>query len=118
MFFQESRRKREAIIVKNMIHMYCKANHNSTGRLCYDCGQLEVYSEKRLLSCMFGETKPVCKQCPVHCYSPKMREQMRIVMRWAGPRMMIRRPIYAIVHFFDNLGINKTKLQMASKTKK
>ena len=30
-----------------------------------------------------------------------MREQIRIVMRWAGPRMMLRHPILAIGHLID-----------------
>jgi len=30
-----------------------------------------------------------------------MREQMRVVMRWAGPRMMLRHPIMAIAHLTD-----------------
>lgn len=116
MFFQESQRKRESVIVHSMICMYCKANHNSIDMLCADCKQLSDYAEKRLLSCMYGETKPVCKQCPVHCYSPKMREQMRIVMRWAGSRMILRHPIFAIVHLFDNHSIFKPKSRMASKS--
>jgi hypothetical protein len=90
-----------------MISMYCNDNHKSIGMLCTDCQLLLGYAEKRLLSCMFGETKPVCKQCPVHCYSPKMREQMRSVMRWAGPRMILRHPIFAIVHLFDNVSVFK-----------
>ena len=39
-----------------------------------------------------------CKNCPVHCYKPEMREQIRIVMRWAGPRMLFYKPIAAIKH--------------------
>ncbi len=109
MFFLKSRLKRESIIVQNMIRMYCHANHNSVGILCADCLQLSAYSEKRLLSCMYGETKPVCKQCPVHCYSPKMREQMRLVMCWSGPRMIFRRPLFSIMHFLDKWSIFKPK---------
>ncbi|MFZ4546616.1 MAG: nitrous oxide-stimulated promoter family protein [Bacteroidales bacterium] len=116
MFFQETRRKRESLIVQSMISMYCNANHKSLGIICADCQQLIGYAEKRLLSCMFGETKPVCKQCPVHCYSPKMREQMRLVMRWAGPRMILRHPIFAIVHLFDSHSVFKPKSRMASKS--
>ncbi|NTW44786.1 MAG: nitrous oxide-stimulated promoter family protein, partial [Anaerolineaceae bacterium] len=67
------------------------------------CESLSKYAEKRLLSCMYGEIKPVCKHCPVHCYSSVMREQMRQVMRWAGPRMIFRNPVFAIMHLFDNL---------------
>ncbi|MEX5904063.1 nitrous oxide-stimulated promoter family protein [Providencia hangzhouensis] len=33
---------------------------------------------------------------------PKMREQMKLVMRWAGPKMLIHHPILAIRHLLDN----------------
>ena len=48
---------------------------------------LFVYAQKRLDKCVFGEEKPACKQCPVHCYQPAKREEMKQIMRWAGPRM-------------------------------
>ena len=103
MFLLKNRRERETIIVQSMIKMYCRENHKSAGTLCEDCESLSKYAEKRLLSCMYGEIKPVCKHCPVHCYSPAMREQMREVMRWAGPRMIFRNPVFAIVHIIDNM---------------
>jgi len=109
MLVLKSRRKREAIIVQTMIYMYCEAHHSTKGSLCKECAQLSAYSEKRLLSCMYGERKPVCKVCPVHCYSPQMREQMRLVMRWAGPRMIFRRPFFAISHIIDNLISSRLK---------
>ena len=34
----------------------------------------------------------------LHCYKPDMRERMRKVMRWAGPRMILYDPIEAIKH--------------------
>ncbi len=111
----KTRREREAIIVQAMIKMFCQAKHDSKGLLCTDCQSLSVYAEKRLLSCMFGEIKPVCKECPVHCYSPQKREQMRLVMRWAGPRMILRRPFYAITHLIDNLTAPKPKGKPAKK---
>ena len=111
----KTRREREAVIVQAMINMYCQANHNSKGALCTECESLSVYAEKRLLSCMFGDIKPVCKECPVHCYSPKMREQMKLVMRWAGPRMIIRKPFFAITHMIDNLTASKPKAKPTRK---
>lgn len=52
----------------------------------------------RLDRCKFGNEKPTCKKCPIHCYKPDMREKMRAVMRWAGPRMMLYHPKEAIRH--------------------
>jgi hypothetical protein len=116
MFLLKNRRERESIIVQSMIKMYCRAIHESKGSLCVECESLSKYAEKRLLSCMFGEIKPVCKQCPVHCYSPVMREQMRKVMRWAGPRMIFRNPVFALIHIIDNLTAPKQKKKNASKS--
>ena len=103
MFLLKSRREREQIIVLEMIRMYCAGNHSNGNVLCEECSEIAVYSEKRLLSCMYGDSKPVCKECPVHCYSPQQREQMRKVMRFSGPRMLYHKPGFAIVHIIDNL---------------
>jgi hypothetical protein len=103
MFLLKSRREREKIIVQTMINLYCAGNHANKTELCEVCADLANYAEKRLLSCMYGDIKPVCKKCPVHCYSPQKREQMREVMRWSGPRMLQKKPFYAMVHFIDNL---------------
>jgi hypothetical protein len=116
MFLLKSRRERESIIVQSMIKMYCRENHNIEGTLCDDCDSLSKYAEKRLLSCMYGEIKPVCKHCPVHCYSPVMREQMRKVMRWAGPRMIFRNPFFAVMHIIDNLTSPKQKKKNTAKS--
>ena len=44
---------------------------------------------------MFGDDKPTCANCKVHCYSEAMRERVRDVMRYAGPRMLWRHPVLA-----------------------
>ena len=117
MFLLKSRRERESVIVQTMIKMYCQKNHNSWDILCGECESLLKYAEKRLLSCMYGEIKPVCKHCPVHCYSPAMREQMRQVMKWAGPKMIIRNPVFAVMHIIDNLTASKLLKKNVSKSK-
>jgi hypothetical protein len=116
MFLLKTRRERESVIVQTMIKMYCRENHNSKGTLCEKCEPLSKYAEKRLLSCMYGDIKPVCKHCPVHCYSPAKREQMRKVMQWAGPRMIFRKPVFAIMHIIDNLTIPRQKKNYSSKS--
>ena len=50
---------------------------------------------------MFGDAKPTCTNCLVHCYSADMREQVRVIMKWAGPRMIWRHPILAFFHVLD-----------------
>ena len=65
------------------------------------CAELLDYATRRLERCVFGDAKPTCANCVVHCYSADMREQIRMVMRWAGPRMLLRHPILAIPHLID-----------------
>ena len=71
--------------------------------LCPQCQALLDYAHKRLEHCKFGEDKPSCTRCPVHCYKPAMREQIRQVMRYSGPRMLLHDPIMAIRHLWDFL---------------
>ena len=49
----------------------------------------------------FADAKPTCANCLVHCYSADKREQIRVVMRWAGPRMLLLHPILGISHMLD-----------------
>jgi len=32
----------------------------------------------------------MCKHCPEHCYAPRYRAQIREVMRYSGPRLVLR----------------------------
>ncbi len=91
---------REKRIVSKMIALYCRKKLGAK-ELSEEYKALEVYAHKRLDSCKFQETKPACKRCPIHCYKPDMREKIRNVMRWAGPRMIIYDPIAAIRHLLN-----------------
>ncbi|MGY3765492.1 nitrous oxide-stimulated promoter family protein [Vagococcus vulneris] len=61
--------------------------------------EIERYAMKRLDFCQFGDDKPTCKTCPVHCYSKKYREKMKVIMIYSGPRMLIYHPLMSIKHF-------------------
>lgn len=74
---------REKMTIRRMISLYesqCPQASDEPGH--YDA--LFAYAQKRLDKCVFGEEKPACKQCPVHCYQPTKREEMKQIMRWAG----------------------------------
>jgi len=93
------RRSRELDTIAAMITMYCRAHHRPAGAmLCADCGALHDYARRRLRRCVFGDAKPTCAKCTVHCYKAAMRERVRQVMRWAGPRMLWRHPVLALWH--------------------
>jgi hypothetical protein len=108
MILLKPRREREFIIVRSMIRMFCANKHGSGSSLCNSCNQLERYAAKKLDNCKFGENKPVCKDCKIHCYSPNEKESMRQVMRWAGPRMIYLHPFFAIIHLIDSGKSSKT----------
>ncbi|MDD2845535.1 MAG: nitrous oxide-stimulated promoter family protein, partial [Rhodoferax sp.] len=77
-------RVRELKTIELMINMYCAAHHHGAPR-CADCMDLFDYAQRRLQRCVFGDAKPNCAKCVVHCYTDNMREKIRVVMRWAGP---------------------------------
>lgn len=93
--------EREKKTVNSMIALYCKAHHHPVDGLCEDCNLLIAYSNTRLDRCKFGEEKPVCSKCPVHCYKKDRKEQIREVMRYAGPRMIVYQPRLAFLHMTD-----------------
>nr|WP_034860415.1 nitrous oxide-stimulated promoter family protein [Enterococcus caccae] len=88
--------------IRAMIDIYYK-NHEATK---INKQMLLSYSHLRLDVCRFGEEKPTCKQCPVHCYRPDYKEQMKQVMRYSGPRMLLYHPVLAVKHLLKE---NKSK---------
>jgi hypothetical protein len=95
------RRAREVKTIDIMIAMYCRAHHGTP--LCDECTELSEYARRRTERCVFGDAKPTCANCLVHCYSHQMRERIRMVMRWSGPRMLVSHPILGIAHKLDGL---------------
>ena len=94
---------REQRTMHAMILMYCQDHHGADEELCPECDALHTYAMARLDRCPFAEKKPACANCPVHCYKPDMREKVRHVMRYSGPRMLKRHPVLAILHLLDGL---------------
>lgn len=84
-----------------MIDIYCRAHHDAGGHACESCTSLLDYAGRRLHRCVFGDRKPTCANCAVHCYSDDKREQIKTVMRYAGPRMLRTHPLLAIAHVVD-----------------
>jgi Nitrous oxide-stimulated promoter len=92
---------RELKTIHAMLRIYCHDLHAEDRGLCAGCTALMNYATRRLDRCVFGDDKPTCANCTVHCYSAAMREQVRSVMRYAGPRMLTRHPILALAHVID-----------------
>jgi hypothetical protein len=92
---------RELATMRAMIALYCHDLHGEDTGICAGCAALLAYATRRLDRCVFGDDKPTCAKCTVHCYSDAMRESVRVVMRYAGPRMLARHPLLAIAHVID-----------------
>jgi len=86
-----------------MVRLYCRDQHGTKEGMCADCRALLDYARARLEHCPYQERKSTCAKCPIHCYKPAMREQMRAVMRYAGPRMLLRHPLLAVLHLMDGM---------------
>ena len=78
-----------------------RGQHGTSDALCADCAALLSYAGQRLERCPFQENKPTCANCTVHCYNAQMRARIREVMRYAGPRMLLRHPVLAVHHLLD-----------------
>ncbi|MDF7809303.1 nitrous oxide-stimulated promoter family protein [Pontiellaceae bacterium B12219] len=85
--------------IELMVGLYCRKFHGTKYTNCSECEALLAYAGQRIEKCPFGTEKPVCNSCPVHCYKPDMRAEVKAVMRYAGPRMLWRHPILAVRHF-------------------
>lgn len=100
----QDKREKEKRVVEQMIAMYCHGNHGTTGKgtLCPECAELRDYAQMRSDKCPFMETKTFCSNCKVHCYNRDMRQKIREVMRFSGPRMLFYHPVLAIRHLYES----------------
>ncbi len=105
----EKKRKKEEQVVHEMVRLYCKKNHREYWkhpegeRLCPACQELSDYARARSEHCPFMEHKTFCANCKVHCYKPQMREEIRRVMRFSGPRMLFYHPGMAVWHLICSM---------------
>ncbi|MDO5560989.1 MAG: nitrous oxide-stimulated promoter family protein [Oscillospiraceae bacterium] len=97
----ESKREREKEMLSQMISFYCRRKHRCKGGLCAECDALKKYAFGRSDKCPFMETKTFCSNCKVHCYKAEMRNRIRDVMRFSGPRILMYHPYDALRHAFE-----------------
>ncbi|MCG9480024.1 MAG: nitrous oxide-stimulated promoter family protein [Actinomycetia bacterium] len=89
----------EKITVTKMIELYCAHLHSPNGGPpCKQCSKLITYVHLKLDHCLFGNDKPTCNNCTMHCYQPQMRSRIKLIMRYSGPRMLYCYPVLAIKH--------------------
>jgi predicted amidophosphoribosyltransferase len=95
------RHRRELATARAMIGIFCRGHHPAGASFCQDCQELWDYTRTRVERCAFGQDKPTCLNCTVHCFRREMRERIRAVMRYAGPRMPLRHPLLSLLHLID-----------------
>jgi len=100
--FAGARRAREGRTMAALVRIFCRDHHHPAAGLCAECRQLLDYAQVRLEHCRFGAEKPTCARCPVHCYQRARREQVRVMMRHAGPRMAWEHPVMSLRHWLDS----------------
>lgn len=96
-----NRIEREKRTLAVMVKMYCDHYHDKIGSICNDCNELTEFANKRINRCIFQDDKPVCSECLVHCYRMDMRDKIKTVMCFAGPKMIFHHPILGIRHLID-----------------
>ncbi|SCY31984.1 nitrous oxide-stimulated promoter family protein [Alkaliphilus peptidifermentans] len=93
---EEKRLRREKLTIEKMIGIYCRRNHQR--ELCIECKALLEYAINKLRVCPFKERKPVCASCRIHCYVGEMKDNIKGVMRYSGPKMLLLYPIDTLAH--------------------
>ena len=102
----QKKRDDEKATVTLMIQLYCHKCHKtkkamkSSEFLCDECKELSNYVNERVQKCPYTAkgTKTFCSFCKTHCYKSEMREKIRTVMRFSGPRMMFYHPVKTFRH--------------------
>lgn len=85
-----------------MIGLYCRKKHRQR-EICPACRELLDYAMLRVERCPKRKVKTFCSSCTTHCYQKEKREQVREVMRFAGPRLFFYRPKWAWKHLMDTI---------------
>lgn len=98
-------RESEKETIRFMIALYCRKKHPK--EWCEKCSELYSYASKRIDSCPFMETKTFCSNCQVHCYEQTKRMQIKKIMRFAGPYMLLYHPVMALRHIYYKRKENK-----------
>lgn len=100
---------KEKKLIPVMIKKYCRGNHKiKNNEVCKDCKELTEYALLRLEKCPFKKNKKFCSFCKIHCYKPDMREKIKEVMKYSGPRMLFTHPLFAVSHVIQMIKYKRT----------
>ena len=103
MVTKHNRVHREAVAIGYMIVIFCTGRHQPVDKLCEECRQVLDHVKQAVELCLYKEDKPVCGKCATNCYNPAIKQKLQLIMRYAGPRMMVHHPVLALRHCLDAL---------------
>ena len=114
----DQKMNRELRILARFIRLYCDDLHADQERqpatmrthdvsaiagreivLCTSCAKLLQHAFTKRAHCTM-DPKPMCKNCPEHCYAPDYRAQIRAVMRHSGKKMLRHGRLDYLLHLF------------------
>ena len=96
----EKKRDREKKVISEMVKLYCRKNHKKR-ELCDECRDVLNYSLNRIDNCKYMYTKTFCSNCKKPCYSPKMKEKIKQIMKFSGLRILFHHPLLVISHMLS-----------------
>ncbi len=99
---RERELKKDERTLVAMARIYCRGHRhipdgNNRGSLCGECAETIEYALERTRKCTHDH-KGTCDTCTIQCYKPGMRQKIRLIMAYSGPRMIFHHPIMAIRH--------------------
>jgi hypothetical protein len=105
MLINSSKIENEKSAVEQMIKLYCRKHHagDTISFPCDECSTMIDYAFLKLDKCIYGDKKPSCKNCSSHCYNQKMRDKIKAVMRYSGPRLIYYYPILSIKYLINKI---------------
>ena len=99
-------------LIGTFVETYCAGKHGRIDRarfvmpdglgyrlLCADCAGFMEYAITKRLNCPLEADKPSCKRCRIHCYSGPQRDKIRVVMAYAGRKLIVRGRIDYLWHY-------------------
>jgi hypothetical protein len=100
--FLKSRLNTEKKVFRDMVVLYCKKNH-TVNSPCEECKKIIDYGFKKIEICPYGESKPFCSKCSIHCYEKNMQKKVKEIMRYSGPRIIFYHPIASLKHLISSI---------------
>jgi len=98
----EKRLEQDEKTLVAMARIYCYGHHHISRQskaLCLECSSALAYSLERTRKCP-QKHRGTCDTCQIQCYKPAMREKIRTIMAYSGPRMIAHHPVMALRHLY------------------